>query len=337
MKATTVTGLFMSSRNLWAPAGLIFFLIFTGTVSASYSGDEPLAPVFYSELNGGYVFSTGDGIYSGQMNPGDEYNASFDIEIPSDAEPVFSRLYVYWAWSNLEKAAIYPSVSVSGKPPGSHKFTITGRYVDSKGFVSSYDFFSGTDSYDVTGIVPGINSFSVDIRNSATDNSTFVIEGLGLLVVYESPSSPLMQIWVNEGCDMLYNDYGITPEMATATAVFNGSVDTGDVESARLELVAPSGGYTRSDIPDKNIVRFNRDTGENLPGFLESIISAIFPGYNGKEWIDCFDSDELRQVGVEARDVGPYLRGNNNVVRVQDRGDYMLFTNAILSIEKEGE
>lgn len=324
----------MNSRRLLAATGFIFFLIFTGTVSASYSGDEPLAPVFYRELNGGYVFSTGDSVYSGQMSPGDGYNASFEIEIPSDAEPVFSRLYVYWAWSNLEKAAIYPSISVSGVPGGSHKFTMAERYVDSKGFVSSYDFFSGTDSYEMTGIDPGSSSFSVGIQNSATDNSTFVIEGLGLLVVYESPSSPDMQIWADEGCDMLYSEYGITPEMATAVAVFNGSVDTGNVESARLELVAPSGGYTRSDIPDKNIVRFNRDSDGNLPDFLESIISAIFPGYNGKEWIDCFDSDEVRQVGIETRDVGPYLRGSNNIVRVQDRGDYMLFTNAILSVEK---
>ncbi len=337
MKATTVLRQCMSSRNLLPSAAIIFFLIFAGTVSASYSGDEPLSPVFYDELNGGYVFSTGDSIYSGQMNPGDYYNASFDIAIPSDAVPVFSRLYVYWAWSNLEKAAIYPSITVSATPAGSHEFTLAERYVDSKGFVSSYDFFSGTDSYEVTGIGSGENSFSVTVGNSAADNSTFVIEGLGLLVVYESPSSPLMQIWADEGCDMLYNDYGITPEMATATAVFNGTVDTGSVKSARIELVAPSGGYTRSDIPDKNVILFNRDTDGSLPGFLESLISAIFPGYNGKEWIDCFDSDELRQVGIESRDVGPYLKGSNNIVRVRDRGDYMLFTNAILSIEKEEE
>lgn len=316
---------------------VIIFLFSSGTVSASYSGDEPLVPVFHEDLNGAYLFTTGDSIYSGQMNSSDKYSVSFNIEIPSDAKPVFSRLYLYWAWSNLEKSAIYPSISLEEAAPGKFEFIRADRYTDTKGFVSSYDFFSGTDSYDVSGIGPGENDVDVVVRNIAEDGSTFVIEGIGLLVVYESPSSPPASIWVSEGCDMLYNDFGITPDMATATAVFNGTVNTGNVEKAKLELVAPSGGYTGSDIPEKNAVYFNRERESNLPEFLESIISAIFPGYNGKEWTDCFNSDEIRQVGVEIRDVTPYLREKNNFVRVQDRGDYMLFTNAILYLErKEG-
>lgn len=315
----------------------LFFLFFgfIGAVSASYSGDEPLTQVFFDKMNGGYIFSTGNSTYSGQMDNGDEYYASFYTEIPPDAKPVFSRLYVYWAWSKLGKSAIYPTISVAEFLANTYDFELKDRYVDSKGFVSSYDFFSGTDSYDISGIKSGENSFSVKLKNSATDNSSFVIEGISLLVVYESPSSPYASVWVNEGCDMIYSDYGITPDMATATAVFNGTIDTGNVKKARLELIAPSGGYTRTDIPDKNVVFFNREEKSGLPDFLESIISAIFPGYNGKEWIDCFDSDEVMQIGVDVRDAGSYLRDSNNIVMVQDRGDYMLFSNAILYVEEK--
>lgn len=324
----------MNSRSRAIALALTAVFLIPGIATASYSGDEPLQSVFHEDLPGGYLFSTGDCIYSGQMDPGSEYSASFDIDIPSDATPVFSRLYIYWAWSKLEKSAIYPELSIKCEPS---RYTVEPavRYSDSKGFVGSYDFFSGTDSCELPGIVPGRNEFAITVGNAAEDNRTFVIEGAGVLVVYESPSSPETSIWVSEGCDMLFSDYGITPEMATASAFFNGTVDTGKVARAKLELVAPSGGYTRNNVPDKNIVLFNRDDSGNLPEFLDSMISAIFPGYNGKEWIDCFDSDELRQIGTETREVGPYLREKNNVVRVRDQGDYMLFSNAILLVEKE--
>lgn len=327
----------MNSRDrIVIPAvfSIILFLL-AGPVSASYSGDEPLQSVYYGDLAGGYIFSTGDSVYSNQMDPGKEYIVSFDIDLPDDATPVFSRLYIYWAWSKLEKSAIYPDLSVRCEPAG---YTVepTTRYSDSKGFVGSYDFFSGTDSCELSGISPGRNEFTVTIGNAAEDNRTLVIEGAAVLVVYESPSSPESSVWVSEGCDMLFSDYGITPEMATASAFFNGTIDTGNIKRAKLELVAPSGGYTRNNIPDKNVVLFNRDDSGNLPEFLESVISAIFPGYNGKEWIDCFDSDEVMQIGTEIREVGPYLREKNNYVKVRDQGDYMLFSNAILLAEKGG-
>ena len=104
---------------------------------------------------------------------------------------------------------------------------------------------------------------------------------------------------------------------------------------ATLELVAPSGGYTRSDQQGINALLFNREEEGRLPSFIETIIESLFPGYNGKEWIDAFDADEVRQVGIDRRDVAQYLRDSGNVACVRDRGDYLLLSNAVLWVETE--
>jgi hypothetical protein len=132
--------------------------------------------------------------------------------------------------------------------------------VDNKGFASPSDFFSGMDTFP-GGHTPGKTKVICTVENTGDQNSTFVIQGIGLLAVYEcSRSHPGITI-VKEGCDMLYNSYGITPEMATSRVDFDPEIDTGRVEQAVLRLVAPSGGYTRSDIIQKNTACFNRGIG----------------------------------------------------------------------------
>jgi len=318
----------MSSRRTLA--GLILLLgLLAAPAAATYAGDRPLSTVFHDELRGGYVYTAGNSTYSGALNPEDRYAVSFDIDLPADAAVRYQRIYVYWSWSKLDQNAIYPALSLTRTDTGEN-LTEVARYADSKGFVSTNDFFSGTDVFTTADLAPGENSFTLVLENNATDNRTFVVQGIGLLTVYESSGSPEAIVWVSEGADLLYSSYGITPAMASSRIDFPGTIDRSDLASAELFLVAPSGGYTRENIPVINRLFFNREGTGSMPSFFEMILSAIFPGSSGKEWVNVFDSDETVQIGIDRRDVLPYLRSEGNFALVQDEKDYLVLSNAVL-------
>ncbi|WP_321504609.1 DUF3344 domain-containing protein [uncultured Methanoregula sp.] len=302
-------------------------------VMATYAGDKPLATVYSAQENGGYVFSVGNSTYSGTLHPGDRYPVSFTIDIPEDATVRYQRYYLYWAWGRKDQQAVYPAINAT---QCSGEKTLTGpavRYVDNKGFSSASDFYSGMDAFSCRNLTPGKNTVTFEVANTGEGNSTFVVQGAGVLAVYESPASPPGQIEVREGCDMLYSSYGITPEMATSRMDFSQDIDMARLSKATLELVAPSGGYTRSDIIRKNAVGINHEQSGKLPPFITSVLSLVFPETRGKEWVDVFDSDQQQQIGIETRDVTPYLAARSNFATVQDRGDYLLLTNAILKVD----
>jgi len=320
----------MTSRSRFVAAMLCALLLVLPT-SANYAGDKPLSTVFSREMPGGYVFSVGNSTYSGTLNSGDRYAVSFTVDLPRDAVVRYQRYYVYWAWSRRDQQAVYPSLAVTcctqfgGPVPAA-------RYFDSKGVSGPSDFFSGMDTFASGNLSPGKNTVIFEVTNTGESNSTFVIQGASLLVVYESPPAPQGIILVNEGCDMLYSSYGITPDMATSRVEWDREIDPDRTSSATLELVAPSGGYTRSDVIGKNAVYINREQNDELPTFFSTILNIVFPEARGKEWDDVFISDSQQQIGIETLDVTPYMAQKNNFVAVQDRGDYLLFTNAILSV-----
>ncbi len=315
----------MSSRSILSIL-LILFLI--TSVSATYAGDRPLEMAYFTDEPVEFIFTTGNSTYSGSLGSGDEYTVAFPISLPPDAGIRYARVYLYWSWSRIGQEAIYPEFSVTLSEPATHM----KRYTDSKGFVAANDYFSGMDIFEPPAIGYNDQEIILHVMNNAEDDRTVVIIGGGLLIVYTSTSSEPGMLWVMEGCDMLYATHGITPAMATSPIAFDGSVRTRDVTSATLSLVAPSAGYTRTEIPEKNAVFVNRERGSNLPGFIESIISALFPGYNGKVWYDVFQADEINQIGIATRDVRQYLRSEGNRVLVQDNGDYFVLNNAFLDI-----
>ncbi|MDD4254368.1 MAG: DUF3344 domain-containing protein [Methanofollis sp.] len=323
----------MSSRKIAALVALVVLLSLLAPASATYAGDHPLDTALHDEFRGDYIFTAGNGTYSGAVKPGGRYAVAYDFELPLNATVRYQRLYVYWSWSKIDQKAIYPAISVTRTDTG-EQVNRTGRYADSKGFVSSNDFFSGMDIFETGGVEPGKNTFSVVLENTADDNRTFVVQGIGVLAVYENPSSPEAIVWVKEGADLLYSNYGITPAMATGRIDFEGTIDRSSLSSAELLLVAPSGGYTRENIPVINRLFVNREGESSMPSFFEAIISAVFPGSNGKEWVNVFDSDETKQVGIDRRDVLPYLRSENNFAAVQDEKDYLVLTNAVLRLER---
>ncbi|MBP7410896.1 DUF3344 domain-containing protein [Methanoculleus sp. 10] len=325
----------MSSRRIAVGLILLFLGLLAAPAAATYAGDRPLSTVFNDEFRGGYVYTVGNSTYSGSIGPEGEYTVAFDPELPADATVRYQRIYVYWAWSKLDQNAIYPVLSLTRTDTGEH-LAEAGRYTDSKGFVSQNDFFSGMDIFTTGDLNPGKNSFTVVLKNNATDNRTFVVQGIGLLAVYESPGSPEAIAWVSEGADLLYSSHGITPVMASSRIDFPGTIDRSGLKSAELFIVAPSGGYTREKIPVINRLFFNREGTSSMPSFFETILSALFPGSSGKEWVNVFDSDETMQVGIDRRDVLPYLRSDGNFAQVQDEKDYLVLTNAVLWAERRG-
>jgi hypothetical protein len=300
---------------------------------ATYAGDKPLTTAFSDKMHGGYVFSVGNSTYSGTIASGGRYAVAFTVDLPQDAVVRYQRYFIYWAWSRRDLEAVYPSIAVTcctQQPGGTDA---AARFVDSKGVSGPSDFFSGMDTFSGGNLFPGQNTVMFEVANTGEDNSTFVIQGAGLLTVYESPSAPERMIAVSEGCDMLYSSYGITPEMATSRVDFDREIDLGRMKGATLELVAPSGGYTRSDLIGKNAVYMNHEQNEELPTFFSVILNLVFPEARGKVWEDVFMSDSQQQIGIETLDVTPYMAEKANFVAVQDRGDYLLLTNAILQVE----
>lgn len=332
---TTVQQQARSSRKA---AGLLLLscLLLAGGGMATYAGDRPLSTVYYGEIAGNYRYTTGSSSYTGSLAPGSSCNASFTLTLPEDCTLEFSRLYVYWAWSRINQKAVYPSFTVYDARSPSAPLNLTARYADSKGFVSNYDFYSGTDAYALTGISPGQDTVSIVVAQDGPDESSVLVFGLAALVVFGSDGDTKKKIWVKEGCDLMYSSYGISPEMASSELVFDGEVEKGAVGEARLFLVAPSGGYSRDLAIDINKLLVNRLDEGRTPPLISTVFSLLFPNYRGKEWSDIFDPDPATQIGFETKDIRPYLRTEENRVVVRDQGDYLQLSNAVLTISNAG-
>ncbi len=305
-------------------------LLFVSTASASYAGDKPLNTVFHDKVEGKIFFSLGDSRYSGVINYNETYTVSFSIH--PNAKVKLARLYIYWVWSKDGNVGVYPTMEAMDAS-GVQKEA--ANYTDNKGFVGLYDFFSGVNAYDVTHRVG--ENYRVVIRNADANGSTFVIQGIGLLVIYECQDCPLVEYWVNEGADMLYADYGITPGMATSKIYFNGDVELKSIRKASLITVAPSAGYTSSGETAHNRLYFNEeDSGLGSFSFLKELLKLVF-GYETGIWSDVYFSNDIVQIGVDERDVTNYMKSSNNFAAVQDNNDYMMLTNAVLYIEEAAQ
>lgn len=307
------------------------------TAGATYAGDRPLADVYYDEGHMQYLYTTGDSIYRGGVGSDETYTVSFSFEIPPGADVRFQRLYLYWAWSNLNQKPFYPLYNLSDSRAPSSGLESAARYVDSKGVVGTYDFYSGTDAYLLPPLRPGENNFTVTLTQSGPPESSVAISGMALLVVYEDAAEPWRLIWVKEGCDILFSSFGVSPEMASNEMIFEGTLPPDEIEGAELFLVAPSGGYSRDRDFEINSLRVNRVDEERTPLLMRTVFSLLFPNYQGKEWFDIFVLDSQTQMGFETREIKPYLRREANKVVVRDQGDYLQLANAILAVQVAGD
>jgi len=322
--------------NQWLLLALVCMGIIT-TAGATYAGDQPLADALYDEGHLQYLYTTGNSTYRGGFGSNETYSTSFSLEIPPGAGIRFQRLYLYWAWSNFNQKPFYPVFNLSDSRDPSSSLETTARYVDSKGVVGTYDFYSGSDVYLLPPLQPGDNNFTVTLVQSGPPESSAAIFGMALLVVYEDSTEPRRLIWVKEGCDILFSSFGVSPEMASGEMTFEEVLPTDEIEGAELFLVAPSGGYSRDRDFEINSLRVNRVDEEQTPLLMRTVFSLLFPNYQGKEWFDIFVLDSPTQIGFEKREVKPYLRREDNKVVVRDQGDYLQLTNAILAIQVTGD
>jgi len=329
----------MSSHELplfW-PAWLIALVVLTPTVSGTYAGDNPLRPVFMDTVHGGCHFVLGNGTYSGTLEPGSAYDTTIFPDFPEGSGLAYHRVYVYWSWSKRGQAAIYPQLAVQVVQDGtSRDLLFRDRYLDNKGFASQNDFYSGMDTYELPPGTEPARPFTLRVLNTGREGATFTIQGTGFLTISTVPGGSEKAVQVMEGADLLYSRYGITPEMATSRADFPVAIDMERVRDANLLLVAPSGGYSLSGVPEMNRLFFNRGDEGAVPFVLRPIVHVLFPSFSGKTWTDIFSATDLQQVGIDRRDVRSYLRAGGNRAEVQDNGDYLQLTNAILEVTYGG-
>lgn len=321
----------MRSRILFKIVFALILLL-VSSASGSYAGDKPLNTVFPDKVHGKVFFTLGDSRYSGVINYNETYTVNFDVGMPKNAKVKLARLYAYYVWSKDGNVGVYPAMEVIDDDG---ILTEAANYTDNKGFVGLYDFFSGVNVYDVTNRVG--ENYQAAIKNADADGSTFCTQGIGLLVIYECEECPLIKYWVNEGADMLYADYGITPKMATSKIYFNGDVELKNIRKASLITVAPSAGYTASGETAHNRLYFNaEDSLLSSFSFLKELLKLVFR-YQSGIWGDVYFSNDILQIAVDERDVTNYMKTSNNFAAVQDNHDYMMLTNAVLFIEEAAQ
>ena len=196
----------------------------------------------------------------------------------------------------------------------------------------------GTFAWDVTDMVTGSGTYTATIENAKAETieeERFCTYGFGLLVVYTSPGKPTSTYWIAEGHDILYASsyYGITPEMATTSALFHGAAypsGLGYEDTAQLCIVSTAINKEKTTKPvvspppvlvDTSMVYFN---GEEV-GTQEV-------GTDPPEW-----TLGSRSISVNCYDVSGLVKTspNDNLVEIQDIEEYFEARNAFLIVNSE--
>ncbi|WP_072863272.1 Calx-beta domain-containing protein [Arenibacter palladensis] len=175
----------------------------TGTINTQILANDPLT--LFQEFDGYYDYSTTGGTLRTQSNSGNACaitsSSSNTLVSPIPASATVERAYLYWAHSNTVRD---PDVTFEGQNVSAnylYQTTLTNR--NFYGYVS-----------DVTSIVQGIanpstNTYDfsdLDIDNTGNYCSTAtVLGGWTLIVFYEDPSLPAVNINLYQGFDGLSN------------------------------------------------------------------------------------------------------------------------------------
>ena len=259
------------------------------------------------DLHGGLVYSFGNSSYKSGSFGASGWNSyavnwtAANLTVPTGATIKDVRLYVAYTWDNSNVAPDHLYIDFNGvRVPSEH------WEHDVSNFGGYADHVYGLLTYNVTSLFlkNGLN-----VALFTRDNPTAKISPYGLLlaVVYEDPSTPRRQIFLDEGFDLLgasVNDYGTTEEEATGYVEFSGmSIDLAQATKANLTTFCPSGAAQEQG-----------RTGEgNL--LVNGIQIAHDVWSYGKE---VTGEDGSPQVAVDARDVKAYLNPTGtNVIGMQ--------------------
>lgn len=175
----------------------------TGTINTQILANDPLT--LFQEFDGYYDYSSTGGSLRTQSNSGNACaittSSSNTLVSPIPATATVERAYLYWAHSNTVRD---PDVTFEGQNVSAnylYQTTLTNR--NFYGYVS-----------DVTSIVQGIanpstNTYDfsdLDIDNTGNYCSTAtVLGGWTLIVFYEDPTLPAVNINLYQGFDGLSN------------------------------------------------------------------------------------------------------------------------------------
>jgi hypothetical protein len=298
-----------------------------------FASDEPLENYAHDLVNGGIIYTTGDGQYrvigSGAKN-GAYSDLDYDLAIPGNTK--LARLYIYYTQAKPDYKAPKIRITLKTLSGEIHNLEMEKSYNDIKGDFGADISAWGTYTYDISEYMNESGTYGVSITNlNNGDDSDFATEfalaAPAILVVYENATAPNREYWINEGADVLIggrkSDGGfLSLDDCKNAALFPGSIDLSEVEKAVIGVVAPWGGSS-----EDNVLYFN----DNELGKGE------YCGYN----TPCRDEiggiamnigASSAQVGVDAIDVTKYLKEDKNTVIQGDDGDNMMPSNAFLVI-----
>jgi len=299
-----------------------------------YMADESLENYAHGLVNGGIIYTTGDGQYRGIGSVGTKYgtysDTNFDLAIPGNTK--LTRLYVYYTWAQPDYKA--PKIGVTLTTPSDNVYDLDMKksYNDIKGDFGPYRYAWGTYAYDITEYVKESGPYTVSVTNlnkgSDSDFATkYAIASPAILVVYEDITAPKREYWINEGADVLMggrrSDGGfLAREECKNIALFSGSIDLSEEEKATLGFVSPWGDFSEDDV-----LYFND----------KELGKGVYCGYNSpcSEEVDGISMNigaSSAQVGIGAIDVTNYLKEDKNMVIQGDDGDSMMPGNAFLVI-----
>jgi hypothetical protein len=204
------------------------------------SSDDPLTPFKYAGdmFTGGLAYNVNGTKQS--LGPGATQTRVHHIELPSDATVKDARLYItyYDDFGNPSPGFLANlSVDFTGPCGSATSITMDAMYTDQKAYGTSYNLPKGKYAYNVTSLVCNTpsNDYSVTVENIDPVNPTVLLGGI-LVVVYEGGEEEI-QLWWQEGCDLLSGrtKYGSSPTEATATVEFPGSII--DLENSTANLI----------------------------------------------------------------------------------------------------
>ncbi|NQE53028.1 hypothetical protein C5S29_05505, partial [ANME-1 cluster archaeon GoMg3.2] len=311
-----------------------------------YMADEPLENYVHGDVEGGIIYTTGDGEYrsyiSGDRGTDDTYyDITYDLEIPGNTK--LARLYIYYTWAKPSYTA--PKIGVTLTTPSDDRYNLDMEksYNDIKGDFGADIYAWGTYAYDITEYTKESGSYVVSVKNLnyGGDDSDFAEEYSfappAILVVYEDTTMPKREYWINEGADLLMGGgeerpYGgfLSLVECTNSATFEEDIDLSEVEEAVLGVVSIWGGNPASGW--HSYLYFN----DNELGM------DMYDGYSGscseeRGGISMSIGSNNAQVGLVPTDVTDDLERNDNMVVQGDDGDNMMPANAFLVITYEKE
>jgi len=227
-----------------------------------YMADEQLDNYAHDEVEGGLLYTTGDGEYrsylSGHSGTDDTYyDINCDLEIPGSTK--LARLYLYYTWAKPSYKA--PKMDVTLETPSGEirNLDMEKSYNDIKGDFGADIYAWGTYAYNITEYVKESGNYIVSVANlnygggdsDFADKYSFAPPAI--LVVYEDTSEPRREYWINEGADLLMGgeeerDYGgfLSLEECKNSATFDGEHLDLEVGEAVLGVVSVWGGNPTS-------------------------------------------------------------------------------------------